>query len=105
MILALAFAFAILSVFGVLAEKRNTFKAVRECTAYSALYGISNGAVNLFIITLTGLLPNSVIFSSVSAGGIVLTFIISAAIFQEKLSKPQICGYILGTAAVIILNT
>ena len=74
------------------------------CYSLGAACGVMNGAVNLFVMILSGLMPVSLMFPIISAGGIVITFIISQVFYKEKLSKPQLIGFILGTASVILLN-
>lgn len=74
------------------------------CYSLGIFCGIANGAVNLFVMILSGLMPVSLMFPIISAGGIVVTFIISTAIYKEKLSKLQLIGFILGTASVVLLN-
>lgn len=72
--------------------------------ALGIVCGVANGAVNLFVMILSGLMPVSLMFPIISAGGIVVTFIISTTIYKEKLSKLQLIGFILGTVSVVLLN-
>lgn len=71
---------------------------------YGAAEGVANGIVNLAVMVLTGMLATSVIFPTISAGGMAMTFVLAAAVFKEKLNLKQIIGYILGIAAVLLLN-
>lgn len=71
---------------------------------YAIPNGVSNGIVNLLVMILTGMIPNAVLFPSISAGGIVLSCITAIFIFKEKLSRMQIVGYIMGIISVIFLN-
>lgn len=66
--------------------------------------GAANGAANLFVMILSGLMPVSLMFPIISAGGIIATFIVSTVFYKEKLSKLQLIGFVLGTASVILLN-
>ena len=68
------------------------------------LCGAFNGMVNLFVMILSGLMPVSLMFPIISAGGIVATFIISQVFYKEKLSKLQLIGFVLGTISVVLLN-
>lgn len=74
------------------------------CLKYAPISGIANGIVNLLTMMLTAMIPNAVLFPSLSAGGIVLTFIISIAVYKEKLTKMQLVGYAAGTVSVIMLS-
>jgi multidrug transporter EmrE-like cation transporter len=60
--------------------------------------------VNLLVMILSGLMPVSLMFPIISAGGIVAIFVISLVFYKEKLSRLQIIGYILGTVSVVLLN-
>ncbi len=66
--------------------------------------GFCNGAVNLLVMLLTGLLPSAILFPTISAGGIVLSYIIAVLVFKEKLTRTQLLGYGLGILSVILLN-
>ena len=46
----------------------------------------------------------SILFPSISGGGIVLGFLLSTFVYKERLSRIQYIGYAIGTASVIILN-
>ena len=46
----------------------------------------------------------SLMFPLISAGGIILTYIVSRFAYKEKLSLNQNIGVVLGVAAVIFLN-
>jgi len=49
---------------------------LKEAAPFAVLNGIAVGALNLAIMFLTGLLPNAILFPSISAGGIVLAFLV-----------------------------
>ena len=66
--------------------------------------GVANGLSNLLIMLLTGLIPNTVLYPSVSAGGIVMGFVVGTLLYRERPVFRQILGYILGAAAAVLLN-
>ena len=102
MIIALAIAFVIFSVCAVYrGVKKNK---IISCVKFALPNGIFNGAVNMLVMILTGLIPNAVLFPSISAGGIVLNCLAAVFIYKEKLTSIQIVGYIMGTSAVVLLN-
>lgn len=82
----------------------NKKRDLKSCLYFCIPNGISNSVVNYFLLILTGILPNAILFPCISAGGIVISFIIAALIYKEHLSKPQIIGYIIGIISVILLN-
>ena len=69
-----------------------------------ALKGVANGIVNLLVMLLTGVIANAILFPSISAGGIVLGFLIAVAVYKERLSRCQLIGYAIGTPSVVLLN-
>lgn len=104
MIVALAFVMLVFLCI-VLAEKKDNKKeALKECIKYAPVAGVANGAVNMMTMVLTAMLPSSILFPVISAGGIVITFIISLTVYKEKLSKMQYIGYVIGIFFVIMLN-
>ena len=84
--------------------KGNKKQMLKSCLCFAPFQGISNGIVNYFVMVLSALIPVSVLFPSITACGMVITFIISLTIYHEKLSKQQLIGYFTGMASVILLN-
>ena len=103
MIIALAVVSIVLSAVGI-AKGSNNKQTIMPCLKYGIPKGIFNGLVNYFVMVASAALPNSVLFPSISAGGIVLTFACALTIYKEKLSKAQMIGYFLGIVSVIFLN-
>lgn len=100
-------AFAIVVVFFLLlglAEKESKREKLVTCIKYAAPAGIANGLANFLVMVLTALVPTVVLFPSISAVGMAVTFILSLTVFKEKLSKAQIFGYMAGILSVILLN-
>lgn len=77
---------------------------LREAASFAVFNGIVVGALNLAVMFLTGLLPNAILFPSISAGGIVVAFLIATFVYKEKINKTQLAGYIAGFLSVILLN-
>ena len=76
------------------------------CVTLAAISGIANGIVNLLVMVLSapGGMEASILFPSMSGGGIVLGLLLSIFVYKEKLSALQYLGYAMGTASVILLN-
>ena len=85
-------------------RKEKIKEGIGICTGFGALRGVANGIVNLLVMVLTGVIPNAILFPSISAGGIVLGFLIAVVIYKERLSKKQLIGYAIGTISVVLLN-
>lgn len=101
MIFSLLLVFLSLLCLSLLDKKK---KDLKTCFFYSIPNGISNGVVNLFVMLLTGSIPNAVLFPCISAGGIVVSFFIAVLIYKERLSKAQTVGYAAGILSVVLLN-
>lgn len=53
---------------------------------WCVLCGLCNGLVNLLVLLLTDRINVSVMFSLISAGGGIVTFIVSQCVYKESLS-------------------
>ena len=103
MIVALAIAAALLFVMGLF--QKGDLKTEAKLGLRTAIpNGLANGIVNFLVMVLTGLISNAILFPSISAGGIVLSWILATFVYKEKLSKAQLVGYVIGIASVICLN-
>lgn len=103
MIIALAIVFVLFFILGmgVQGDKK---KMLGECVKYAAPAGFVNGMVNFLVMVLTAMLPTAILFPSISAIDMSLTFILALVVFKEKMSKTQTIGYILGIISVVLLN-
>lgn len=104
MIIALAVTTLATLSMSLLKERGDIKKQTLPCYLLGIACGVMNGASNLLVMILSGLMPVSLMFPIISAGGIVVTFIISTVIYKEKLSRLQLVGFFLGTASVVLLN-
>ena len=71
---------------------------------FLALEILVNGVVNLFVMILSGIMPVSIMFPMVSAGGIIVTYLVSRFYYKEKLTKMQFAGFLTGLASIVFLN-
>lgn len=106
MIIALAIAAVILFVAWIVAVRNSKPEKItlKNSFLFGAPRGIANGIVNLLMIILAGTLPATILYPTVSAGGIVLGFFVAMFVYKEKLSSPQLVGYGIGVVSVILLN-
>lgn len=104
MIIALVITAAISGLMAWLRERSVIKKQSTSGIMIAIVSGLANGAVNLFVMILSGNMPVSLMFPIISAGGIAATFVISQVFYKEKLSKLQLVGFILGTVSVVLLN-
>ena len=105
MIFALTIVFVSL-VIAAIVNKEDVRTGTLPCVGLAAITGIANGIVNLLVMILSapGAMDASILFPSISGGGIVLGFLLSFFVYKERLSRLQYVGYAIGTASVILLN-
>lgn len=104
MIIALLIVVAFLGVFAYKKEKSEIVPTLKKGFWQYSICGLANGLTNLLVIVLALRLPASLMFPVISAGGIVLSSIVSVTLYKEKLSAYQIIGLVLGTTAIVVLN-
>ena len=104
MIIALAFVTLFFIPFCVTKERHDIKLCVKAGLIPAIFCGIFNGIVNLFVMLLSGKMPVSLMFPLISAGGIILTYLVSKFLYKELLTRTQFWGLIMGTVAVVLLN-
>lgn len=106
MILAYIISMVGMLVYALFTEKRDIIPSAKKGFLPVALCGLFNGIVNLSVILAVerGEIPSAVLYPTVSAGGMILTFLISTFIYREKMSKSQITGFFVGVVSVVLLN-
>ncbi len=104
MVIALGIAFLILIVLSLFTEKEKFPSSLKGGWIYMTSCGIANGVANLFVILLSAIMSASLMFPLISAGGIIVTSLISIFYYKEKLTPTQYVGMVLGIAATVLLN-
>ena len=105
MIVALVGIFIVFLVIALLKEKQDVRICLKKGAGLMLLWGILNGAANLFVMMLSAKrVPASLMYPLISGGSIILTWITSRFFYKEKLTKPQNVGIVFGIAAVVLLN-
>lgn len=104
MILSLTIAVVFLSIFVLKKERKEIKTYIKSGWGLAVACGIANGIVNLFVMILSGIMPISLMFPMISAGGIIVTYIVSRFFYKEKLTKTQFVGFVTGIASVIFLS-
>ncbi len=104
MIVALAIAAAVCFLCGVIAERKHLKAAFRGGLLSAALCGLSNGATNYLVMVIVATVAASLFFPLLSAGQLILTFVISVLLYKEKFLPRQLVGLGLGIAALVLLN-
>lgn len=104
MILSLAISSALLLIFVITKEGENAISSLKTGWHMAFGCGVANGLVNLLVMVLSGRMPVSLMFPLISAGGIVITYIVSRFIYKEKMTKIQYSGFIIGIFSIMLLN-
>lgn len=104
MITALSIVVLILVCIVFLTERKTALPSVKSGGILMAVNGVFNGVVNLFVMLCSTIMNASVMFPIVSAGGIICTALVSIFFYKEKLTKVQYVGFVLGIAAIVLLN-
>lgn len=104
MIIALAAVVILLSIL-VLVKERREIKIYAQAGWHIAFAcGIANGIVNLLVMILSAMMPVSVMFPMISAGGIIITYLISRFFYKEKLTKDQFVGFLVGITSIVFMS-
>lgn len=104
MIVALAIVALVMSIMSLIKERKAMKVYAKAGWHWALICGLLNGMVNLFVMILSRSMPVSVMFPLISAGGLVVTYLVSRFVYKESLTKLQFVGFILGLAAVVFLN-
>ena len=105
MVVSLAIVIAVFLVYIFLRERENLGHNVRAGLVASTYGGIGNGVTNLIVLAVPVAMMNaSIFFPVLSAGQIVVTSLISVAVYKEKLLPRQVVAILFGVVAIVILN-
>jgi multidrug transporter EmrE-like cation transporter len=104
MTLSLTIVSAVLVVFVLVRERPQITSSLKIGALLMLVNGICNGFVNLLVMITSQMMEKSLFYPLISAGGIVLTWIISVFFYRGKLTALQNAGMILGVASIVFLN-
>ena len=104
MIVALAIVTVVMLIISILKERTEIKFFAKVGWHWAIICGALNGMVNLFVMILSGKMPVSLMFPLISAGGLIVTYIVSRFFYKEKLTKIQFIGFIFGLISVVFLN-
>jgi drug/metabolite transporter (DMT)-like permease len=104
MIVALAIVTIAMLIVSLIKERKKIKVYAKYGWHWALICGLLNGMVNLFVMILSGRMAVSLMFPLISAGGLVVTYIVSRFCYKEKLTRVRFIGFILGLVAVVFLN-
>ncbi len=104
MIISMLIVVSTLMIAAVISEKRELFKNLKEGAIWYGICGLGNASANSLTMILALTMPASVLYPLLSAGGIVLTALVSILLYRERLSVEQKIGLVMGIVATILLS-
>ena len=104
MMVALVAVFAVFWGMSMLKERHEMKTCLKKGAGHMVLWGIANGAANLFVMILATRMPASLMYPLISGGSIILTWLTARFFYKDQLSVLQNWGLVLGTGAVVLLN-
>ena len=104
MIVALGFVVCMMLILTIKHEHAEVATYAKKGWYFAVLCGLMNGMVNLFVMILSARMPVSLMFPLISAGGIVVTYLVSKFFYKEKLTGTQLVGFLIGIVSVVFLN-
>jgi len=103
MIIALAAASVMLFAYAAFTGK-GLMRDLKACLPYSAANGIANALANFLLLLIIGNIPNTILYPTNAALGMIFTFLLASIVYKEKFTLPQYIGYGLGMASIVMLN-
>lgn len=104
MMISLFGSFVVLSVWGVLKEKRGVGLVIRDGALTGALAGVLNGAKNFITLLVYLYLPLSIVSPLQTSLSMIAAFAVSYLIYKERYSKLQLVGVAFGVFSVVLLS-
>ena len=101
-----AFGFAALFIVPLIVYyEKNEIKAILKDAALPALgCGVANGTTNLLVMVVTASIATSIFFPIISAGSMIIAYVLSMLLFRERFTPYQHTGIALGVLSLIFLN-
>lgn len=104
MIVALSFSTVTLLIIGLIKDGKHFGYILRHGVLWTLGAGASNGINNALSMLLLTMVPISVASPVQEGVKVIISFIISIALFKEKFEKHQIVGVAFGAIAIVLLN-
>lgn len=86
------------------AKKENRPKTPKMNYLWGLLAGLANAGANLSVITLNRTQQASWLFPMISAGGVVVAFLVALFLYKEKQTPRQIVGLVLGLLSILAIQ-
>ncbi len=86
------------------AEKKKIEPPPRKALIFGAVLAVACLLVSQLSTVVSKTLPSVLVFPIVNGGGLILSTIIAALFFKEKLTGKSIIGLLLGVCALLVIN-
>ncbi len=93
--------FISLIISGLRVKDRKNYKDKKNLIPLAMICGVCTFTMNFLNLKLSGLLPSQLFFPLINGSAIVLSSVMSAVLFKERLSKRQTVGLIGGILSLI----
>ena len=103
MIIALSAA-AVMLLLAAVKAGVNFREDLKLCALYAVPNGLANAATTLLMLILIGNIPNTILYPTNSALGMIMTFLVAFFLYRERFSKVQYIGYVIGIVSAVLLN-
>ena len=104
MIIALLTVCIIMAVCSVICERSEIGECLKKGWHVSLACGIINGIVKLLVMLLVSRMNAAIMFPIISAGGIIISWLVARFVYKEALTAKQNIAMLLGTASVVLMN-
>ncbi len=89
---------------GILAKReKSSLKMGKKQYAFAIICGICTFIMNFLNLKLSGIMPGQIFFPLVNGGSIILTSMVSIAVFKEKITKRQALGIAGGLISLLLI--
>jgi len=95
----------LVSTIGYFMKKKGAqYEPLKPMVTYSAISGIIIGFYAFINLTLAGNLDSMIYYPVANGGAMLLTVLVSVAVFKEKCTKRHIIGFVIGFISILLLS-
>lgn len=106
MLISMHIVFAVNAAYVLFKRKKDITRYLKDAAIYGGSYGLLNAGIQLGVMILctNGVISQSVFFPVISAGVLIVVFVVSRVLFKERFSKCQYIGVATGVASIVLLQ-
>lgn len=103
MIMGLLISSVVLLALTLTSERKLMLDNLKKGGLFGCCGGVFNAGIN-FLFMVLAVMPASVVYPILSAGGTLITAVVAYFVYKEKLSPMQLVGLGVGIASIVLLN-